>query len=101
MPKTERPFYLRAPIIAAVVVGLAIAGFVYHMQTAPKEAMPMRGTCTDVPIVKYVGDGDRDGKFCAWNHKNYWCQFDPNKQLWWCDMVNDPPPTPVPAEKKP
>lgn len=58
----------------------------YHRKSL-HEAVPMAGKCMDVPMNRYVGDGDKDGRYCVWHDKAYFCVYDPNKPLWSCDAV--------------
>lgn len=51
------------------------------------EALPMSGECTAVPLRKYVGSEDKDGKRCLWRGNVFSCSYDPNKSLWSCDLV--------------
>lgn len=81
-------------VLGAVLASLLLSTL-QDRRRASEEAAPMAGSCKDVPMRKYVGPGDRDGKTCQWKGSTYWCVYDPNKSMWSCDFVD-----PSPVEKK-
>lgn len=87
MPTTYKTYYCFLSLIAILMIPITIGVLGHYYKKSLHEALPMSGVCKDVSMKSYVGDGDKDGKYCTWLNNTYFCAFDPNKDLWSCQVT--------------